>query len=284
LKDQLQSFAREVGASAVVVMAAFLGPRTRALLADLGWGYGDATGNFRVVMDKPALFIELSGTDSNPWPDDQPLRSLRGRSAGRSVRAFCDFRPPFGIEELAKRSKTSISSISRVAALLDREALVTRDRRGGVLTTDWPGILRRWTQDYSLLRSNRVSSFLEPRGFDQLLEKVKRQSWTYSASGSLAAARVAPVASPRLAVIYVDGIVSRVALDLQVTETELGGNVMLLEPYDAVVFDRTWSSDGVTYAALTQVVADLLTSPGRGPVEGEELIRRMQANEDAWRA
>jgi len=95
---------------------------------------------------------------------------------------------------------------------------------------------------------------------------------------------VAPVASPRLAVIYVDGIVSRVALDLQVTETELGGNVMLLEPYDAVVFDRTWSSDGVTYAALTQVVADLLTSPGRGPVEGEELIRRMQANEDAWRA
>ncbi|MHB8619528.1 MAG: hypothetical protein ACYDAG_08155 [Chloroflexota bacterium] len=171
-----------------------------------------------------------------------------------------------------------------MAALLDREALVTRDRRGGILTTDWTGILRRWVQDYSLQRSNRVRSFLEPRGLAQLLEKLKGQSWRYSVSGSLAATKMAPIASPRLALIYLDELLSRAAPVLELTETDIGGNVLLLDPYDNVVFDRTWTRDGATYAALTQVVADLLTSPGRGPSEGEELIRWMQANEDAWRA
>jgi hypothetical protein len=65
--------------------------------------------------------------------------------------------------------------------------------------------------------------------------------------------------------------------------TDFHGNVMLLEPYDEVVFDCSWSPDGVAYVALTQVVADPLTTPGHGPVEGEELVRLMQANENAGR-
>lgn len=41
--------------------------------------------------------------------------------------------------------------------------------------------------------------------------------------------------------------------------------------------------DGVWYAAPSQIAADLLTSPGRGPAEGEELIEWMFAHEGAWR-
>ena len=40
----------------------------------------------------------------------------------------------------------------------------------------------------------------------------------------------------------------------------------------------------VKVAALGQVAADLLTSPGRGPDEAEALIDWMQQNEGAWRA
>ena len=47
---------------------------------------------------------------------------------------------------------------------------------------------------------------------------------------------------------------------------------------------RTWQRDGLTYAAPAQVAADLLTSPGRGPAEGEALIEWMAQNEGAWRA
>jgi hypothetical protein len=49
------------------------------------------------------------------------------------------------------------------------------------------------------------------------------------------------------------------------------------------VFERTSQRDGLSYAAPAQVAADLLTSPGRGPQEGEELIAWMRAHEDDWR-
>jgi hypothetical protein len=69
-----------------------------------------------------------------------------------------------------------------------------------------------------------------------------------------------------------------------VRETDAGANVLLLRPYDPVVFERTWSEDGLFFAALSQVAADLLTSPGRGPSEGEELLRWMQENVRGWEA
>lgn len=62
-----------------------------------------------------------------------------------------------------------------------------------------------------------------------------------------------------------------------------GANVLLIEPNDAGVFDGMETRQGVRYAAPSQVAADLLSSPGRGPSEGEELIRWMQANEEKWR-
>ena len=54
--------------------------------------------------------------------------------------------------------------------------------------------------------------------------------------------------------------------------------------FDPVVFARTWTEEGVSFAALSQVAADLLGSPGRGPAEGEELIAWMGKHPDAWRA
>lgn len=65
---------------------------------------------------------------------------------------------------------------------------------------------------------------------------------------------------------------------------EAGANVLLVEPFDSVVFDPTWDRNSITYATLTQVAADLLTSPGRGPAEAEELIRWAEQDEHVWRA
>jgi hypothetical protein len=48
-------------------------------------------------------------------------------------------------------------------------------------------------------------------------------------------------------------------------------------------FEGAAQRDGIWYAAPSQVAADLLTSPGRGPAEAEELINWMRLNEEAWR-
>jgi hypothetical protein len=85
--------------------------------------------------------------------------------------------------------------------------------------------------------------------------------------------------------------VDRAAETLELVLTEAGANVWLLEPYDAVVFERTQSlpfapapqTVNVTAAAPSQVAADLMTSPGRGPQEAEALIEKMKGIEDAWR-
>lgn len=267
------------------VIAPFLSPRAREELVDAGAGYADSTGNVRLVLDEPALFIETTGATSNPWPAERPLplRSLKGPSAGRVVRAVCDFRPPYGVRELAARAGASPASVSRVVGLLDREALLTRRPRGEVVTVDWAGVIRRWVQDYTVTDSNQVSTYLEPRGLDALQRKLATAGERYAVTGSLPAASVAPVASPRLAAVYVENTVSA-ADSLELRPAEAGANVLLIEPFDSVVFERTWKKDDLVLCALSQVAADLLTSPGRGPSEATQLLRWMEENESAWRS
>jgi hypothetical protein len=68
--------------------------------------------------------------------------------------------------------------------------------------------------------------------------------------------------------------------DVDFRPADAGANVAILAPFDDVVFERTSRKNGVVIAALSQVVADLLTSPGRGPNEAEALMQWMQENQD----
>jgi hypothetical protein len=283
LVAQLKEYAKiaQIESAAFLIVAPYLSPRTQELLDQVDVSYVDTTGNVRLVLDRPALFIERSGAASNPWTDDRPLRSLKGPTAGRVVRALCDFIPPYGIRELAERSQTAAASVSRVVALLDRDAIVTRKPRGPVVAVDWLALIRRWIQDYSLPSSNRTRTYLDPRGLSHLLSQLRTTGVQYSATGSLAGAAQAPIASPRLATLYVEEFASAAALGLRLAGS--GANVLLAEPFDPVVFDRCWEQDGVRFSALSQVAADLLTSPGRGPSEGEEILKWMEGHERDWR-
>ena len=283
--DQLAQYRRRTGELAGMVVAPFLSPRARELLTEAGLAYADGTGNLRLTLERPALYIETDGASSDPWakPGDRPLRSLKGPTAGRVVRALCDLRPPYGVEQLARRSGTSLGSVSRVFALLDPEALITREPRGPVTEVKWAELIRRWATDYAFARTNTTRTVLEPRGLPALREKLKDATFEYAITGSLAAAQVAPIAAPRLVAVYVNDI-DRATAVLLLRPAETGANVVLAEPVDRVVFERTRDYDGVTYAAPSQVAGDLLTGPGRGPAEGEELLRWMQEHEDAWRS
>jgi hypothetical protein len=272
-----------LGSVAVVVGSSYLSPRTRQLLAAEGAGYVDLTDNLRVAADDPPLFIELPGRDTNPWSDNRPLRSLRGAAAARVVRALCDFRTPYGVQELAARSQTPIGTVSRVVSLLDSEAVLTREHRGAVTEVRWADLIRRWTQDYAFAASNRVSPYLEPRGLPALLQKLEHLSSRYALTGPLAATDLAPIAAPRLAALYTDAFPDETAAALGLRLAETGANVLLAVPYDPVVFDRTRSRGALVCAAPSQVAADLLTGPGRSPSEGEALLEWMREHEDAWR-
>lgn len=266
-----------------LVAAPFLSPTLRATLADRGVSYADATGNVRLLADRPGLFVERQGAPKDPWPTDDALRSLRGRAAGRGVRALIDFRPPYGVRDLAKRASVPLGSLSRTLDLLDREGLVTRGDRGDVIDLDWERAIRRWTQDYDFVKSNRVAYYLEPRSLSAMEAKLSQAKWPYAITGASAAQRFAPIAPSRQVALYVEDI-DQAAERLRIRAADAGANIVLAEPYDPVVFERTTTRDRLCVVAATQLAADLLTGPGREPSEGNELLSWMRANEAAWRA
>lgn len=281
--DYLAATLRPTPEEPVLIAAPYLSPRTQERLRSRGFAYADRTGNVRLELAEPGLFIETTGARENPAPSSRVRKSLKGAKAGRLVRALCDFRPPVGLRELAKRAGVDPGYASRVVDFLDREALVTRTPRGPITGVDWQALLNRWSQEYSPFRRQGASMYLSARGIPAAIERLKQLKARYAVTGSWAAAEVAPVAPPRLFTVYVDRLRDiEQALDLR--PAEAGMNVALLTPFDDVVFERTLVKKGITIAALSQIAADLMTSPGRGPNEAEALMQWMQENEDAWRA
>lgn len=266
-----------------LVVAPYLGAMLRESLADRGVSYADATGNLRLISDRPGLFIERQGATKDPWPSDEALRTLRGRAAGRAVRSLVDFRPPYGVRDLAKRASVPLGSLSRTLDLLDREGLVSRGERGEVVALDWEATIRRWSQDYEFARSNRVAYYLEPRGLAETTAKLAVAKWQYAVTGAMAAQRFAPIAPARQTAVYVEDTM-RAAERLKLRPADAGANVVLAEPFDPVVFERFRVRDRIRVVAATQLAVDLLTGPGREPSEGNELLSWMRSNEDEWRA
>jgi hypothetical protein len=267
----------------VLIAAPFLSPRTQQRLKESGFAYADLAGNVRLSLSEPGLFIETTGAAENPQPSLRERKSIKGGKAGRLVRALCDFRPPTGLRELAKRAGVDAGYASRLIELLNREALVTRATRGPITSVDWEALLKRWSQEYSPFRRGGSKMYLAPRGLSAVLDKLKSTRTRYAVTGSWAASQVAPIAPPRLLMLYVERPAT-IDRDLDLRPAEAGTNVALLTPFDDVVFDRTSKKQDITIAALSQVAADLLTSPGRGPNEGEALMEWMRDNEGAWRA
>jgi hypothetical protein len=267
---------------AFVVVARYLSGGTRARLQEGKVGYLDLTGNVRIVVPEPGLFIETQGASEDPEREERPARSLRGPKAGRIVRALVDRRQPPGVRELAALTKIDAGYASRVLAFLDTEALVTRVGRGRMQAVDWPALLRRWAQEAPLESRGRGRTYLEPRGLSALVARLAKSAERYAISGGLAAAAFAPAAPARLATIWIRDA-AEAATRLALRPAEAGANVLLIEPGDEGVFEGEVQRDGIWYAAPSQVAADLLTSPGRGPAEGEALIHWMLANEETWR-
>jgi hypothetical protein len=269
IKAQLTNYSENPG----LVIAAFLTPSTRERLEAFDLNYLDLTGNVRLALPRPALYLETLGAAGDPTPAKEPGRSLRGPKAGRIVRALCDFAPPLTISDLAGKSKVDVSYASRLVEWLARESLLERRPRGAVEAVERPALIRRWASDYAVLTSNAATGYIEPRGLDNLIRSLRNLSvrGKYAVTGSLVANKLAPIAMSKLAMIYADNV-DAVVKALKLQPTDAGTNVMLLSPFDDVVFERTWTADGLTLVAPSQAAVDLMTSPGRGPAEAEAVL------------
>ena len=202
-----------------IVVAPFLPASTRRSLLEENVNYLDTTGNVRLVLERPGVYLEAHGADVNPFPADEPTRSLRGPKAGRIVRALCDFSTPLSISDLAAKAGVDVSYASRMVAWLAREALLTRATRGPVQAVQQAAMIRRWAENYEVLKNNDARSFVDPRGLEHFAKRLREKPLKYAVTGSMAAARMAPIAPPRLAMVYVEDPESAAAaLNLRAVE------------------------------------------------------------------
>ncbi len=193
-----------------------------------------------------------------------------------------EFRPPFGIRELAERSGVALGTLSRTVDLLDRDGLLKRDRRGPIEQVDVGGVIRRWAKDYSVSRSNHAVSALSIRGIPALAEQLSAIGSGYAATGAFGASKFTEIAPTRLVSLYVADA-QKFAERLGLRTVDSGSNVWLIEPASEVVFERVIRRDNIVCANPAQLAADLLTGPGRDPSIGEELLSWMENNDD-WRS
>ena len=284
---QLDSF-RYGEEAALLVTASYLSPRVRELLEAAGVGWFDATGNLRLKLDRPSVFIDRVGASRSPFThaDDRRLKSLKGPGAGRVVRALLDEDVPLGVRALAELAEVGAATSSRVLELLVREDLVQRDEDGRVVDVSKRSLARRWSADYGLASSNQSVPMLAARGIDKVLSGLRTYKGTYAITAEAATrpylprgqAAVAPLA---LLTIYVPDA-SAAAKSLQLRPVDRGTNVVLVEPFDSVVYRGAQVKDRLTYAAQSQVVVDLLTGPGRAPEEGTSLIEALAVKDEGW--
>jgi hypothetical protein len=268
----------------LLLAARYLPETTQERIAEAGAGYVDATGNLMLLTDRPGLFLRDRGAERDPWRGlGRPRGTLHGPPAARVVRALIDFVPPYTVPELSTRARASAGATYRVVEFLEGEGLLERARYGSIGEVQWRRLLERWSKDYGFAQSNLVSTYLEPRGLGALTARLAEQpQLDYVLTGSLAAARAAVYAEPRLAMLYVREAAT-VAEALGLRSTDSGANVALASGKYDVAFERPEGVGGRCMAALSQAAVELLSGPGRNPSEASALLDWMERNESAWR-
>jgi hypothetical protein len=285
LLEQIRSRAAELPSAVPLVVARYLSSATRERLEREGVAYADATGNRRLALERPALFVRNVGEDRDPWRGPgRPRGTLKGAPAARVVRWLVDFSSPYTVLQVAKGSGTSIGATYRVINFVEEEGLVAREPRGRISDVRWRALLKRWSRDYQFLDSGAVESLLFPRGLEALVDTLRGASdLEYVLTGSLAARNLAPYAPARFSMLYATDVEQTIER-LGLRRVDAGANVLVARDREGIGFVRSRLQDGLRVAAPSQVAVDLLTGPGRSPSEGEALLDWMEAHEPEWRS
>jgi|GEM_PF-1992075 len=267
----------------VLLVTRYLPKPLRSKLREFGVNFVDAAGNINIHVTAPLIVVSVEAKGADPArPAGRPVLSLKGVPASKVTRVLLDYETPLDVADVIRLSGASRASAYRALDYLQEIGIIERSWRGLVTSCDWAKLLDLWSDSYGVLSSNRIRSFIAPRGLDEVMSKLKSvQELDYALTGTLAAANYEAYAAGYTAIVYTPQI-DELAKRLGIRESSTGGNVLLIEPNSDFQLQNTTMFDGVRVAAVSQIAVDLLTGPGRNPEEGKALVRYMKERND-WR-
>lgn len=280
----LRDLATQTGQD-VLFVSDFIGPTLRQALVQSGFSYADATGWVRIVNDDPLILLTSDGAQRSPKQrNDSAVKRLNGVAAGRTIRALATSDLPIGVRDLAGLAGVSPGSVSKLLETLAAESLVDRNERGAVIGVQRRNLIQRWARDYSFARSNtQVNYYIAPRGLDHLEKDLQTQNGV-AITGSGAARQLLPqsitsVVPLRLQTLYSSNP-TKLANELGLIPAETtNANVMIAVPQDFEILPTT----GIALAPIALVLADLITLPGRGDAECEQLFDALAKSDGRWK-
>lgn len=254
--------------------------------------YADLVGNIKINLPEIGVYLDKeSKVAKNPYRmPDRPRKSLRGAPATKVLQELIRTKPPVSLPQITKLSGSSTGVVYRLLEFLESEALIIKIKTlvnnrevEKVTEIDWQGILQAWARDYKVLKDNKVTMALDPRGLQNTIKKLEKLNpKTYAVTGTVAANQFRNYGSPSQVMIYAANT-QKLIEELGLTEIENGSNVILLETKAPFIFERSQVlQEGFSTAPIAQIAVDLLSGPGRNPEVGYELIKWMSENSKAW--
>lgn len=272
----------------VLIVTTFANPALRRACIESGLSFADTTGWIRLVSDRPPLFVSHQGSARAPGrPRPTALVRMNGPGAGRIIRALLATPVPIGVRQLATLSDVSPGTVAKLLPTAAAAGALERDDRGAVVAVRRRLLLDRWIQDYSFRASNRDLVWaLDPRGADHAAQRL-RDVESVVATGSIAARKLLPAGDVAVTPLT---LVSLYSDDPAEAAAELGlrpavegrANVVIARPYDEALLHQSSSSTPGGSVDVMQVLADLMTLPGRSPEEAEQVIEVLAETDPSW--
>jgi hypothetical protein len=247
-----------------IVVAPRISARARGLLNDAGVSWYVPGGDYRIAIG--GLFIERlvgqSKRRSAGAPDTRFVADVFAGGALRVVRwLLVEPGRSWSVGDMAERSGLTLGFASRTFKTLARDAYVERVR-GATRLTDRDALLNAWAAAPSPPQSafERVATVDSPEALLRMIRAFTTPS-PYAVTAEAAADRLAPFARFSRVEMYVQDVAGWDRA-LGLTTVPRGGNVVLIKPADAGVFDGSFERDGVPLTSRPQLYVDLVRRGG----------------------
>jgi AraC-like DNA-binding protein len=258
-----------------VVVAPYVSPRGREILRQSRVGFLDLVGNCLLEFD--GVYIERVEA-AKPPAVRRRQRSLFAPVSSRIHRVLLEnAERRWKLRDLAQEADMSIGLVHRVVQrLLDETFLERQDRL--LVLRDPAGLLAAWREAYEYSQNSIRVYHAAARTPKQLMQRIAeaarqmpgRYAFTLHAGASL----VAPFVRFTDVHVYTDEPAEAWIDALGLREVEFGGNLSLIQPYDAGLYYRAREVDGAIVVGDIQLYLDLYHYPARGREQADFLRQR----------